>query len=290
MIEKEFLKKIKAIEINSRKMAQDGLLGDYKSAFRGTGMQFKEFRKYVYGDDVRHIAWNVSARQSEPVIKLYEEERERSLYLLVDVSDSFRRGHWAQQKASRLAEIAGTLAVSANMANDHLGLLLFSDIVEKFIPEAKGRSHLLRIIRDVLLFEPKNSRSSTTKALQKLEPFLKKKSIVIILSDMESLPDTKICRRISSRHELMAINIDHPGEWKMPKFFGFMEIQGAESRSNSYLDTSSNKTLELLSENFSLRQKKIREHFKKIGANYFYNDCQSDFLIPLKNFLKGKRK
>lgn len=288
MIEKDFLKKIRKIEINSRRLVKEGLLGDYKSAFRGMGMQFCEFRNYEYGDDVRHIAWNVSARTQQPVIKIFEEERERSLFLLVDVSASLRKGPWAEAKAERLAEIAGTLALSASEAKDNLGLLLYSDQVEKMIPAATGRTHLLRIIRDVLLYEPKNSGTSPSNALKKLEPLLKKKSIIFLLSDMEKLPDLKIARRIASKHELIGMHIHHPKEWTLPNYWGFLELETAEQSRPVTLDTSSTKVKNYLSSFAEKDLSNTKNHFRKCGCRYLRINVDEDYVPPLRKLFRGR--
>lgn len=287
MIPSEFLKKVRAIELASRKLVQQGVAGQYLSAFRGSGMQFREFRSYVYGDDVRHISWNVSARTEEPVLKTFEEERERSLFLIVDVSASLRRGPWAQAKAERLAEIAATFALSAADAGDKIGLLMFSDRVEKVIPPAKGRSHLLRIIRDILAFEPQSLRTNPDVALKQIDQVLKKHSIVVLLSDMEVLPSEKVLRRTNSLFEFFAIGVEDPQEWNLPAF-GFIEMQTAERGRPVTVDASSD-SLRSYFKNYGETQKTVTfEAFRRSGVDLIWLNTREDYIPPLQDFLRKR--
>lgn len=287
MIPSEFLKKVRAIELASRRLVQAGVAGQYLSAFRGSGMQFREFRNYVYGDDVRHISWNVSARTENLVLKTYEEERERSLFLIVDVSASLRRGPWAQAKAERLAEIAATFAVSAAAANDKIGLLMFSDQVEKVIPPAKGRSHLLRIIRDILAFEPKSLRTNPDIALKQIDQVLKKHSIVVLLSDMEVLPSDKVLRRTSSLFEFFAIGVEDPKEWDMPAF-GFIEMQTAERGRPVTVDSSSEQVRAYFRSYGETQKAATFESFKRAGVDLIWLKTNEDYIPPLQDFLRKR--
>lgn len=287
MIPSEFLKKVRAIELASRRLVQAGVAGQYLSAFRGSGMQFREFRNYVYGDDVRHISWNVSARTENLVLKTYEEERERSLFLIVDVSASLRRGPWAQAKAERLAEIAATFAVSAAAANDKIGLLMFSDQVEKVIPPAKGRSHLLRIIRDILAFEPKSLRTQPDVALKQIDQVLKKHSIVVLLSDMEVLPSDKILRRTSSLFDFFAIGVEDPKEWEMPPF-GFIEMQTAERGRPVTVDSSSEQVRAYFRSYGETQKAATFESFKRAGVDLIWLKTNEDYIPPLQDFLRKR--
>jgi uncharacterized protein (DUF58 family) len=254
-------------------------------------MQFKEFRNYVYGDDVRHISWNVSARTQEPVIKIFEEERERTLFLIVDVSASLRRGPWAEKKAERLAEVAATLAISANEAKDKMGLMLFSNTVENIIPPAKGRTHLLRVIRDVLAFEPRGLKTSPDIALRQIDRVLKKQSIVFLLSDMEVLPDLNLLRQTVSKHEFVAVHVEHPQEWKMPELMGFLELQTAESGRPVTVDASSPQLRQYLEHFGQNRQLAIEDRFRRAGADLLRISTQEDYVPVLRDyFLKRHRR
>lgn len=290
MLPEEFLKKVRAIEIAARKLMKEGMTGAYMTAFRGSGMQFKEFRNYVYGDDVRHISWNVSARTQEPVIKTFEEERERTLFLIVDVSASLRRGPWARRKAETLAEIAATLAVSASEAKDKLGLMLFSDKVEAIIPPAKGRTHLLRVIRDVLAFEPQGKKTAPDLALRQLDRILTKHSIVFFLSDMEVLPDERVLRQTCMNHELVAVHVEHPQEWELPASVGFLEIQTAELGRPVTVDASSNSFRQYLRAHGQSRRDQVDARFSKTGVDLLHVSTDEDYVSILRGYFAKRGK
>lgn len=286
----EFLKQIRAIELGIRKQVKKGLSGLYKSSFRGTGVQFKEFRNYVYGDDVRHISWNVSARTMDPVLKTFEEERERTLFLLVDVSASLRKGAVAQDKARRLAEIAGTLAVSATESNDKIGLLLFSDRIESVVPPKKGKNHLLRVIRDIIAFEPKGHGTAPDLALRQIDQVLKKQSIVMLLSDFEVMPNELLLRRAASHHDFAAIGVEHSFEWDYQPW-GFLEMESAEKGRPVTIDTSSKDIRDYLSQYGSKKKQQIKENFQRSNIDLLWINCFEDFISPLQSYMqkRGRR-
>lgn len=286
MIPSEFLAKVRSIEIASRKLVQEGMAGQYLSAFRGSGMQFREFRAYVYGDDVRHIAWNASARMQEPVLKTFEEERERTLMLVVDTSASLRRGPWAGKKAERLAEIAATLAVSAIENNDKVGLLLFSDQIERVVLPEKGRRQLLRIIRDVLCHEPVGRRTTPDVALRHLDRVLKKQSIVFFLSDMEVLPGETVLRRVASKHEIIAVGVDHPAEWELPDVPGFLELQTAELQRPVTIDANSHELREYLRKHGQTRREIIQEVYRRGAIDLLWSRTDEDYVPLLRSFFR----
>jgi len=287
-MEAEILKKIKTIELNSRKLINEGLLGFYKSAFKGMGMQFREFRPYVYGDDVRHISWSVSARTQDPVLKLFEEERERSLFMMVDVSASLRRGPIARKKAERLTEIFGTFALSAHEAGDNLGLLLYSDAIEKVIPSAFGKTHLLRIIRDVLLFEPKSTKTDPEVAISKTKQLLKKKSIVILLSDMEKLPSKKSIRQLSQKHDVIAIHIKQNKNLGSLGSLGFLELESAEGNRPVTINSSSRSIKNYFKSFFKTHDDVVKSLFQSAGADYLSVPIEEDYVKVLRSFFKRR--
>ncbi len=287
MLSQEILKKVKSIEIASRRLVKQGMAGQYLSAFRGSGMQFREFRNYVYGDDVRHISWTVSARVSDPVIKTFEEDRERTLFLIVDVSASLRRGPWAAAKAELLAKVAATLALSASEANDKLGLLLFSDKVEKLVPPKKGDTHLLRIIRDVLAFEPTGHKTSPSLALRQLDAVLKKHAIVFLLSDMEVLPDDQVLRQTLSKHELIAVGVEHPQESEIPHL-GFLELQTAELGRPVTIDTNSTSLMEHIRYFGNKRRQEAVAQFRKSGVDLLWMRTDEDYIPHLQNYFRKR--
>lgn len=285
----ELLQKVRAIEISSQRLVKEKLQGDFRSAFRGTGMQFKEFRNYVYGDDVRHISWNVSARTADPVLKVFEEERDRVLMLVVDVSASLRKGPWAEKKAEKLAEVAATLALSAAEARDKFGLLLFTDKVERVVPPGKGRTHLLRVIREILAFQPEGKKTSPGVALKRLLTLLKKRSIVVLLSDLEVLPEESLLKRVSRLHSFATIHVEHPHEWAPPKLPCFFEVETAESERPVTLDVSSARFLNFLKEFGASRAASMEKHFRECGATLLHLRSDEDCLPVLREFFKSGR-
>ncbi len=285
MTPEEFLKKVKAIDLSVRRMIKEGLAGQYQSAFRGSGMQFREFRSYVYGDDVRHISWTVSARSNNPVLKTFEEERERNFLLLVDASASLRKGAWAQQKAERLAEVAASLALSAAEADDKIGMIIFTDKVEKTVNPSKGKTHVLRVIRDVLGYEPQSHGTDPDKALKQIDKVLKKHSIVFLLTDMEVLPDERLLRRCASRHEFIAISVDHPQEYDIPEL-GFLEIQTAEQNRPVTIDTNSGSLRRYIHAHGESRKLAINQYFKRVGVDLVNISTEGDFVPTLQKFFK----
>jgi len=282
----EILKKVRAIEVAQKKRAKEKLAGEYRSAFKGSGMQFKEFRTYVYGDDVRHISWNVSARTQDPILKTFEEERERTLFLVVDVSSSLRRGPWALEKSYKLAEVAAALSLTAFESRDKLGLLLFSDRIERVVPPQKGKSHLLRIIRDVLAFEPKGKKTAPDLALKTTLGILKKKSMVFFLSDLEVTPSEILLRRMSSKHIFGVIQVNHLNETNPPPFPGFIEMETAEQRRPVTIDASSTSLLNFIKIFHKNRHHEIESYFQKCGTSYLPISTQEDAVTVLSEFFK----
>ncbi len=282
----ELLKKVRAIEILSRRLVKEKLQGDFRSAFRGTGMQFKEFRNYVYGDDVRHISWNVSARTADPVLKVFEEERDRVLMLVVDVSASLRKGPWAHAKAEKLAEVAATLALSAAESRDKFGLILFSDRVERIVPPGKGRTQLLRVIREILAFEPLGTKTSPAVALKRLLTLLKRRSIVVLLSDLEVLPEETLLKRVARNHAFAAIHVEHPHEWTPPKIPCFIEVETAESERPVTLDVSQQSFLDFLGQFGKRRRSTMNKHFRECGATLLHLSTDQDTLPLLRDFFR----
>jgi uncharacterized protein (DUF58 family) len=283
----EFLKKVRAIDLKTRKLLKEGLANQYLSAFRGSGMQFREFRKYVYGDDIRHISWTMSAKTEDPVIKLFEEERDRTFMLVVDASGSIRRGGWAKEKADRAAEIAGTLALSAAESNDLVGLLLFTDRVETLLVPSKGRNHMLRIIREILAFNPEGRGTDPNHALQSLYPFLKKQSIVFFISDMEKIPDHRLIQRFAKKHEFVAIQIENPKEWELPKG-AFLELESSESGRPVTVDSNSSSISSYLKTFYEGRESIAENEFHRRNIDFLKISTQEDYIIRLRNFFRSR--
>ena len=243
-MENELLKKVRKIEIRTKALSHQVFAGEYHSAFKGRGMAFSEVREYQYGDDVRNMDWNVTARLRAPYVKIFEEERELTVMLLVDVSGSRLFGTTSQTKKDLLTEIAAVLSFSASINNDKVGALFFSSKVEKFIPPKKGRSHLLRIIRELVEFEPEEKGTDIGAALQFLTNALKKRCTAFLLSDLidvdgERKPRYEEALKIAAnRHDISVINIYDPRERTLPNV-GLVHVRDAETGRSSWVDTAS---------------------------------------------------
>lgn len=242
----ELLKKVRKIEIKTKALSHQVFAGEYHSAFKGRGMTFSEVREYQYGDDVRSMDWNVTARMRAPYVKVFEEEREMTVVLLVDVSRSGLFGTAAKTKRDQIAEIASVLSFSAILNNDKVGALLFSDKIEKFIPPKKGRSHLLHIIREILEYEPTSDGTDIGGALRFLTGAIKKKSTAFLLSDMmdvdrDGAPRYEEALKIAvNRHDISVIRVFDPREKDIPDI-GFVHVKDAESGAAAWVNTSSRK-------------------------------------------------
>jgi len=235
---KELLKKVRKIEIKTRRLSDHIFGGEYHSTFKGRGMTFSEVRQYQFGDDVRSIDWNVTARYNEPFVKVFEEERELTMMLMVDVSGSELFGTTNQFKKEIITEISATLAFSALQNNDKAGLMLFSDTVELFIPPKKGKSHVLRIIRELLEFKPKSNRTNLAEALKFLSSVMKKKAIVFVLSDFIASDYEKTLKIAGNKHDVTGIRIYDEREESIPNL-GMVQMQDAETGEVQLVNTQS---------------------------------------------------
>ncbi len=225
---KELLKKVRKIEIKTRRLSDNVFGGEYHSTFKGRGMTFSEVRQYQYGDDVRNIDWNVTARYSEPYIKVFEEERELTLMLMADISGSEFFGTDAQFKNEIIIEIAATLAFSALQNNDKVGIILFTDQIEMFIPPKKGKSHVLRIIRELIEFKPKSKKTNIAAALKFLSSVIKKSAIVFILSDFMDDDYEKTVKIAAKKHDLTGIRVYDKRDEELPNL-GMVQMRDAET-------------------------------------------------------------
>ena len=241
----ELIKKVRKIEIKSRGLSYNIFAGQYHTAFKGRGMAFSEVREYQYGDDVRDIDWNVTARFNKPYVKVFEEERELTVMLLVDVSSSLDFGSSQQLKKDMVTQIAATLAFSAMQNNDKIGVIFFSDRIEKFIPPQKGRKHILYIIRELIDFEPKSRKTDLKQVLEYLTNAMKKRATVFLLSDFIAPMDYSNALTIANqKHDVVAIQVYDRRVVELPNV-GLMRVCDAESGEEIYLDTSSKKVREL---------------------------------------------
>lgn len=270
---KELLKKVRKIEIKTRRLSDHIFGGEYHSTFKGRGMTFSEVRQYQYGDDVRNIDWNVTARYNEPFVKVFEEERELTMVLMADVSGSKFFGTQNQFKDEIVTEIAATLAFSATQNNDKIGLILFSDEIELYIPPKKGRSHVLRIIRELLEFQPKSKSTDIAQALKFLSNVMKKKAIVFVLSDFIA-DDYKQTLKISAgKHDITGIRIYDRHEESIPNI-GMVQMQDEETGELMLVNTASKKVRNNYSKFYSEKVNYFKDTFTKSGAGTV--DCRVD--------------
>lgn len=284
---KALLKKVRKIEIKTRRLSDHVFGGEYHSTFKGRGMTFSEVRQYQFGDDVRAIDWNVTARYNEPFVKVFEEERELTLMLVVDVSGSESFGTKTQFKREILTEIAATLAFSALQNNDKVGLVLFSDQIELFIPPKKGRSHILRIIRELLEFEPKSRQTNISIALEFLSGVLKKKAIVFMLSDFMDKGYEKTLRITAKKHDLTGIRIYDPVETKLPKL-GIVPMRDAETGVIRWINTHSRKITLQYEKHYKERTAQFQELFQKNGAGTLSCSVEESYVKKLLGYFKAR--
>jgi uncharacterized protein (DUF58 family) len=270
---KELLKKVRKIEIKTRRLSDHIFGGEYHSTFKGRGMTFSEVRQYQFGDDVRNIDWNVTARYNEPFVKVFEEERELTMMLMVDISGSELFGTTTQFKSEIVTEIAATLAFSATQNNDKIGLILFSDEIELYIPPKKGRSHVLRIIRELIEFEPKSRQTNIEEALKFLSNVMKKKAIVFVLSDFISENYSQTLKITSGRHDVTGIRVYDKHEESIPNL-GMVQMQDEESGELMLVNTSSKKIRNNYAKFYKEKVDYFKESFTKAGAGTI--DCRID--------------
>ena len=270
---KDLLKKVRKIEIKTRRLSNNIFGGEYHSVFKGRGMTFSEVRNYQFGDDVRTIDWNVTARYNEPFVKVFEEERELTLMLLVDVSGSELFGTENAIKKNIITEISATLAFSALQNNDKVGLILFSDNVELFIPPSKGKTHVLRIIRELIEFKPLSKKTDISEALRFLIGVIKKKSIAFILSDFISVDYEKTLKICANKHDVTGIRIFDKLEEKIPNM-GIVKMFDQETEETKLIDTSSS-LLRKKYESYNIaNSKRFNQLFSKNGAGTL--NCRTD--------------
>ena len=270
---KELLKKVRKIEIKTRRLSDHIFGGEYHSTFKGRGMTFSEVRQYQYGDDVRNIDWNVTARTNEPHIKVFEEERELIMMLMVDVSGSEFFGTVNQFKNEVVTEIAATLAFSATQNNDKIGLILFSDDVELYIPPKKGRSHVLRIIRELIEFHPKSKKTNVAEALKFMSNVMKKKAIVFVLSDFITDDYDHTLKIASKKHDVTGIRVYDKHEESIPNL-GMVQMQDEETGELMLVNTSSKKVRLNYAEFYRDKVNYFKDSFNKSGAGVI--DCRVD--------------
>lgn len=284
---KEILKKVRKIEIKTKRLSNDIFGGEYHSSFKGRGMTFSEVRQYQFGDDVRAIDWNVTARYNEPYVKVFEEERELTMMLMVDVSGSESFGTINQFKKDTVTEIAATLAFSATQNNDKVGLILFSDDIELFIPPKKGKSHVLRIIRELIEFKPKSKKTNISVALKFLSSVMKKRAIVFMLSDFMDDDYEKTAKIASKKHDLTGIRVYDKHDEEIPNL-GMVPMLDAESGAIQYVNTSSKSTRNSYKANALRLTDYYLNTFKRSGAGTINTRVDESYVKKLLGYFKYK--
>jgi len=284
---KELLKKVRKIEIKTRRLSDSVFGGEYHSTFKGRGMTFSEVRQYQFGDDVRAIDWNVTARYNEPFVKVFEEERELTLMLVVDVSGSEFFGSGQQFKREVLTEIAATLSFSALQNNDKVGLLLFSDQVELFIPPKKGRTHVLRIIRELLEYQPKSKQTDICVALEFLSGILKKKAIVFLLSDFMDDSYEKTLRIAAKKHDLTGIRVYDKREVEMPNI-GLVPMLDSETQKTQWVNTASKAVRSQYQKAHQKHVDAFETLFRKNGAGTLHCSLEESYVKKLLGYFKAR--
>ncbi len=286
----DILKRVRQIEIKTRGLSNNIFAGQYHSAFKGRGMAFSEVREYQFGDDVRDIEWNVSARFNKPYVKVFEEERELTVMLLVDVSESLNFGTVGQMKREQVAEIAATLAFSAIQNNDKIGVIFFSDQIEKFIPPKKGRKHILYIIRELLDFQPRSRRTSLTVPLQYLTQALKRRCTAFVLSDFMDRTDYTTPLTIANRkHDVVAIQVYDRRIAELPNV-GLMKVYDAESLHEQYIDTGSSYVRNAHAAWWRKQQERLEQTLTKCNVDSVSVQTGQDYVTSLKTLFARRTR
>lgn len=284
----ELLKKVRKIEIKARGLSANVFAGQYHSAFKGRGMAFSEVREYQYGDDVRDIDWNVTARFHRPYVKVFEEERELTVMLLIDVSGSLDFGTKRQMKRDMVTEIAATIAFSAIQNNDKIGVVFFTDHIEKYIPPKKGRKHILYIIRELLDFKPESKRTDIKQALEFLTSVAKRRCTAFVLSDFyvqqDFLQTIQICNR---KHDVVAVQVYDQRARELPDI-GLMRVVDAETGFEQYIDTSSKRLRQAHQHYWMNRQQQLRETMNKSNVDMISIATNDDFVKHLLMLFKQR--
>ena len=284
---KEILKKVRKIEIKTRRLSDHIFSGEYHTSFKGRGMTFSEVRQYQFGDDVRAIDWNVTARYNEPYIKVFEEERELTMMLMADVSGSESFGTKSQFKREIVTEIAATMAFSATQNNDKIGLILFSDEIELFIPPKKGKSHVLRIIRELIEFQPKSKKTDVSQALKFLSGVLKKKAIVFLISDFMSDDYEHNLKIAAKRHDITGVRVYDQREEKIPNL-GLVNMTDAETGQTMLVNTGSKQVRLEYEKYYQSKVKYFNETFSRCGAGSLSTRVDESYVTKLLGYFKSR--
>lgn len=289
MLPGEIARRVKGIEIRTRKLVEDLFGGEYHSVFKGRGMEFDEVREYMPGDDIRSIDWNVTARAGHPYIKKFSEERELTLLLVVDHSASGAFGTRGSLKAEKAAEACALLAFSAIRNNDRVGLLSFTDRIELYVPPRKGKSHVLRLIRELLYFEPEGTKTDVSVALEFAARVLNRRSLVFLVSDLLSSDFEKTLRIAGRKHDLTAMQIIDPAEMELPDA-GIITMEDAESGEMMLVDTSSRAVRESWARNHQEAQKNLENLMRRCDTDHILLRTDENIDLPLKKFFKTRER
>ena len=284
----ELLKRVRKIEIKTRGLSKNIFAGEYHSAFKGRGMTFSEVREYQYGDDIRNIDWNVTARHNRPYVKIFEEERELTVMLMIDVSASRNFGTISKLKKNQITEIAAVLAFSAIQNNDKIGVIFFSDKIEKFIPPKKGRTHILHIIRELIDFYPEDKQTDIEQALEYMTNSIKKRCTCFVISDFIDEHDFAHALAIANRkHDVVALRVYDPGENQLPPV-GMMYLRDAETGEQMWVDTSDKKLREAYQKYAFVREKELAAIFKRSGVDVANIRSDEDYVRALITLFKKR--
>lgn len=289
MIPKEILKKVRQIQIRSSRLVNDVLAGEYVSVFKGVGMEFEEVREYQAGDDIRTIDWNVTARMGHPYIKRFTEERELTIMFLVDLSYSGEFGSMKQFKNEIATEICALLALSAVRNNDKVGLILFTDKIEKFVPPKKGKTHVLRVIREVLYYKPENKGTDISIALEYLLKVTRRKAVCFLISDFITEGFEHALRIANKRHDIIAASITDPRELEIPNV-GFVELEDAETGEITLVDTSDRKMMERFNRFNTKNMEERAKLFRSMGVDLIDVRTDRSYVEPIMKFFRAREK
>jgi uncharacterized protein (DUF58 family) len=283
----DLLKRVKKIEIKTRGLTRQVFAGEYHSAFKGRGISFSEVREYQYGDDIRSIDWNVTARFNHPYVKVFEEERELTVMLLIDVSGSGRFGTEGAYKRDIITEVSALLAFSAIHNNDKIGVILFTDVVERFIPPQKGRKHILRIIRELLAYNPERKSTNLAEPLRYLTNAIKKRCTAFVISDFLAPDFEKPMRIASSKHDVVAVRVFDKAERVLPEV-GLIKSLDPETGTEKWIDTSSRVMKDSYSNWWQSKKDSSDEIFKKCGVDFTEICTSEDYVRPLLSLFKSR--
>ena len=285
------LKKVRQIEIKTKGLSNHIFAGEYHTAFKGKGMAFSEVREYQTGDDIRTIDWNVTARYNTPFVKIFEEEREITVMMLIDVSGSGNFGTSKQSKRELATEISAILAFSAIKNNDKVGVIFFTDKIEQFIPPKKGKSHILRIIRQIIAFKPTQEKTDISQAIEYFNNVMKKRCICFVLSDFISPEFEKPLKIAAKKHDIVALRLNDERENSLPNV-GIVPLKDAEDKSITYIDTSSKEVRDVYAKKQKEKYFELLKLFPRCGVDIIDISTGKDYVKPLINFFKsrGKRK